>query len=145
MVEGRLLGNKRDAKLTSQRSSIETELNMKLDSKPEPETPNLDHTIKRLAERTNMKGVLEQQKSEERIRTVSESSHDANFNLNQRISNLPSLSYDVFHSGRKTARRGRTGYGRIASRRVRWRSWRRTTNSSRSAPRRGKTSRASRI
>jgi hypothetical protein len=105
MVEGRLLGNKRDAKLTSQRSSIETELNMKLDSKPEPETPNLDHTIKRLAERTNMKGVLEQQKSEERIRTVSESSHDANFNLNQRISNLPSLSYDVFHQRKKDSKK----------------------------------------
>ncbi|XP_015834670.1 uncharacterized protein LOC656425 [Tribolium castaneum] len=105
MVEGRLLGNKRDGKLTFQRSSIENELTFKLDQ-PEPETPNLDHTIKRLAERTNMRSVLEpsNQKSEDRVRTTSEN-HETNFNLNQRISNLPSLSYDVFHQRKKDSKK----------------------------------------
>ncbi|RZB40714.1 HMG box domain containing protein [Asbolus verrucosus] len=105
MVEGRLLGNKRDTKLTSQK--IENELNIKLETKPELETPNLDHTIKRLAERTNMKNVLENQKDEEKNDRIRSATHDSNtnFDLNLRINNLPSLSYDVFHQRKKESKK----------------------------------------
>lgn len=99
------MGSKRDSSKLSFQRSIESELTLKLDNKPEPETPNLDYTIKRLAERTNMKSVLEpSQKPEERVRTTSEN-HETNFNLNQRISNLPSLSYDVFHQRKKDSKK----------------------------------------
>lgn len=101
MVEGRLLGHKRDGKLTSQK--IEPEL-FKLE-KPEPETPNLDHTIRRLAERTNMKTILENQKPEERNDRIRTETPDTSFNLNQRINNLPSLSYDVFHQRKRESKK----------------------------------------
>lgn len=114
MVEGRLLGNKRDGKLIQQKqikieSKIETELNS-LNNNTKPETPKLDlgNTIKRLAERTNVKIDFENQTDDnddttnQRARSISETSEGGNkssppnFNLDLRISNLPCLSYDEF-------------------------------------------------
>lgn len=113
MVEGRLLGNKRDGKLIQQKqikieSKLETELNS-LNNNTKPETPKLDlgNTIKRLAERTNVKIDFENQTEDndttnQRARSISETSEGGNkssppnFNLDLRISNLPCLSYDEF-------------------------------------------------
>lgn len=100
MSEGRLLGNKRETfKLTSQRDLDKLEDFTKVDDKTE--TPNLDHTIKRLAERTNMKCLLDNQteKTNDRLRisdNPTTNGNQTNFNLNSKINNLPSLSYDVY-------------------------------------------------
>lgn len=124
MIEGKLLGNKREAKWIHQRhtnrifSKIE-ELNTinnnnNIDIK-KPETPKLDlsDTIKRLAERTNVKIDFDTQLTTEkepliehslqkRVRSISETSDSSvknsqtNFNLDLRISNLPCLVYDEF-------------------------------------------------
>lgn len=60
MVEGKLLGNKRDTKLTQHHrvSRIESKIDHELTAmKPSYDAPkfNLENTIKRLAERTNVK------------------------------------------------------------------------------------------
>lgn len=123
MVEGRLLGNKRDNKLMQQKqikieSKIETELNS-LNNNIKPETPKLDlgNTIKRLAERTNVKLDFENQTDDtddttnQRARSISETSEGSNkssppnFNLDLRISNLPCLSYDEFHQRKRESKK----------------------------------------
>lgn len=128
MIEGKLLGNKREPKV--QKTS---KILGKLDSEQiinnnnnndiiirKPETPKLDlsETIKRLAERTNVKIDFDSQinldrkehsdqNEIKRVRSISETSENSikeeglknsstNFNLNLRISNLPCLSYDEF-------------------------------------------------
>lgn len=118
MVEGKLLGNKRDMKLTQHHKELLT--------KPNQETPpfNLETTIKRLAERTKVKIDYEEEAATklkvitvtfknnvrlsvsvefqvERVRTISDSSSEKqapqiSFNLDLRIDNLPSLCYDDF-------------------------------------------------
>lgn len=125
MLQGKLLGNKREAKWIHQRqnnkivSKINNELNTinnnnNIDIK-KPETPKLDlsDTIKRLAERTNVKldfdsqtvaekELLTDQSQPKRVRSISENSDSSgknsqtNFNLDLRISNLPCLGYDEF-------------------------------------------------
>ncbi|KAJ8919607.1 hypothetical protein NQ315_002229 [Exocentrus adspersus] len=115
MMEGRLLGNKRDSgkfvhhKQSKIESKIETELNS-FNNNVKPETPKLDlgNTIKRLAERTNVVIDFENQTEDnnettnQRARSISETSEGSNkssppnFNLDLRISNLPCLSYDEF-------------------------------------------------
>lgn len=122
MVEGRLLGNKRDGKLIQQKqikieSKLETELNS-LNNNTKPETPKLDlgNTIKRLAERTNVKIDFENQTEDndttnQRARSISETSEGGNkssppnFNLDLRISNLPCLSYDQFFQRKRESKK----------------------------------------
>lgn len=113
MVEGKLLSNKRDKtqqKFLDINRKFDYELHNKIEtsSKPENETPKLDleNTIKRLAERTRYKSENqkpEETKKEERTRSISETSEDSytrnlqnDFNLDRRIQNLPSLSYDTY-------------------------------------------------
>lgn len=113
MVEGRLLGNKRDSKLTQHHrlSRIESKIEHELTiTKPHNDPPRLDleNTIKRLAERTNVKIDFDNEDVKpkvERVRSMSETSDGnsaavksppVNFNLDLRIDNLPSLSYDDF-------------------------------------------------
>ncbi|KAJ8950883.1 hypothetical protein NQ318_011181 [Aromia moschata] len=112
MVEGKLLGNKRENKLMQQKhckidSKIETELSAANNNKPGTPKLDLGNTIKRLAERTNIKLDFENQNDDngetnQRTRTISETSEGSNknsppnFNLDLRISNLPCLSYDEF-------------------------------------------------
>lgn len=113
MVEGRLLGNKKDTKLTQHHrlSRIESKIEHELTiTKPanEPHRLDLENTIKRLAERTNIKIDFDNDELKpkvERTRTISETSEGnsanvksppINFNLDLRIDNLPSLSYDDF-------------------------------------------------
>lgn len=83
MVEGKLLGNKKDTKLTQ---------NKPLDkpNRLDIETPKLETTIKRLAERT--KGYVDQQSPNKEH----EDGYNSNFDLHERIQNLPSLSYEAF-------------------------------------------------
>lgn len=106
MVENKLYGHKKEPKLTQHRSKYETrmELNQTCD------TPKMDlhNTIRRLAERTNVKVEIHDEPKPDKItldvkreRTISENS-DADrtatndFNLDLKISRLPSLSYDTF-------------------------------------------------
>lgn len=133
MIEGKLLGNKRDTKFQKHSkifNKFDTEQNLNVIninnnnnndfSIKKPETPKLDlsDTIKRLAERTNVKLDFDSEISLERkeqpdqndfkrvfsISKTSESSlkeeslknSTPNFNLDLRISNLPCLSYDEF-------------------------------------------------
>lgn len=136
MTEGKLLGNKRDSKIQKQHSRVYSKFDLEQNGNiinnnnnnnndliiRKPETPKLDlsDTIKRLAERTNVKidfdthvdlEFKEQPDQNEckRVRSISETSDSSlkdggggqknsppNFNLNLRISNLPCLSYDEF-------------------------------------------------
>ncbi|XP_076273490.1 bobby sox isoform X2 [Rhynchophorus ferrugineus] len=107
MVEGKLLGNKRDTKLTQHNnrfscidSKIEQELTL---NKPVQDVPNLnlENTIKRLKKRTNIKVDLENEE-DGRTNKIEASSNEMaksriiDFNLELRIDNLPSLNYDDF-------------------------------------------------
>lgn len=101
MVEGKLLSGKREKnqKFFDVRR-FDDEFQNKIENCQNRETLNLESTIKRLAERTQK--PVEENKSE-RSRTVSETSDDSftknlqnEFNLDLRISNLPSLSYDTY-------------------------------------------------
>ncbi|XP_057662000.1 uncharacterized protein LOC130897258 [Diorhabda carinulata] len=105
MLEGKLLGNKRDTKLVHQKQPPKSDTpELVIIEKNEP--PNLGNTIKRLAERTNIKidfdSIDNVEPEIKRIRSISETSESGgkasppNFNLDLRISNLPSLSYDEF-------------------------------------------------
>lgn len=126
MTEGKLLGNKRDSKCPKHSkifSKFDSEQNNNITNDNtirKPETPKLDlrDTIKRLAERTNVKIDFDSQVSVEckdhsdqneikRVDSISETSESClkerslkncspNFNLDLRISNLPCLSYDEF-------------------------------------------------
>lgn len=131
MIEGKLLGNKRESKfqkfpkIFSKFDSEQNFNNIHNNNNNDiiirkPETPKLDlsDTIKRLAERTNVKIDFDSQIQLEpkeqydqtemkRVRSISETSESGlkegslknsppNFNLDQRISNLPCLSYDEF-------------------------------------------------
>ncbi|KAJ8964183.1 hypothetical protein NQ317_012324 [Molorchus minor] len=122
MVESRLLGNKRDDKLVQQKqfnkveSKIDTELNAANNSKPVTPKLDLGNTIKRLAERTNIKLDFDNQNvdsvdTNQRTRTISETSDGSlknsppNFNLDLRISNLPRLSYDEFQQRKRESKK----------------------------------------
>lgn len=115
MVEGKLLSGKRDKnqKYFDMNKKFDCELHSKIEPfKTEIQTPkiDLDDTIKRLAERTGtvykiegFKQKQETKKNEERTRSISETSDDSitrnlqnDFNLDLRIQNLPSLSYDSY-------------------------------------------------
>lgn len=119
MVEGKLLSSKRDKnqqRYFDLNKKFEYELHNKIETlnKTENQTPKLDleNTIKRLTERTRYKTEdLNPQKpaeetpkqNEERTRSISETSDDSftknlqnDFNLDLRIKNLPSLSYDTY-------------------------------------------------
>lgn len=129
MIEGKLLGNKRESKFQKPKifSKFDSEHNLNNINNNnndinirKSETPKLDlsDTIKRLAERTNVKIDFDSQISLERkeqpdqienkrVRSISETSESGfkegspknsppNFNLDLRISNLPCLSYDDF-------------------------------------------------
>lgn len=132
MIEGKLLGNKRDSKFqkhTKIFNKFDSEQNVNVVNNNnnnndiiirKPETPKLDlsDTIKRLAERTNVKIDFDSQISldfkeqhdqneTKRVRSISETSESSlkegslknsppNFNLDLRISILPCLSYDEF-------------------------------------------------
>lgn len=127
MIEGKLLGNKRDSKYQKHSKVFgkfdpEQNNNNTNDNTiiRKPETPKLDlrDTIKRLAERTNVKIDFDSQVSVDcrehpdqneikRVRSISETSESGlkegnlknsspNFNLDLRISHLPCLSYDEF-------------------------------------------------
>ncbi|CAH1992095.1 unnamed protein product [Acanthoscelides obtectus] len=137
MVEGKLLGNRRETKFV-QRNRIDTKIEMELNAinNNKPETPKLDlgNTIKRLAERTNVKIDLIDGQSEnltntnvntmdflnqttaenlKRTRSISETSESnnnnksalPNFNLDLRISHLPCLSYDEFTSRKRESKK----------------------------------------
>lgn len=132
MYEHKMLGNKRDTKPQPQQvqkfGKIEIELNGKLDNQS-PQTLDLCNTIKRLAERTNVKIDLEEtaaaandedgnqmkEKMAQRNRTMSESSDSgpvkssaslsSSFNLDLRISNLPNLSYETFTQRKKESKK----------------------------------------
>ncbi|XP_050300496.1 uncharacterized protein LOC126739013 [Anthonomus grandis grandis] len=108
MVEGKLLGNKRDTKLTQHHRStgrIDSHISH---SELGLGKFNLENTIKRLAERTNVKIDYDEElkPKAERVRTTSETSdpgractkspQTSNFNLDLRIDNLDSLCYDDF-------------------------------------------------
>lgn len=117
MLEGKLLGSKRDkpqkSNLLDVNMKFETELNTKTD-KPKLD---LDNTIKRLAERTICKPPEDNQKpedveKEERTRSISETSEDSytknlqnDFNLDSKIDNLPSLSYDMYLQKKKESKK----------------------------------------
>lgn len=98
MVEGKLLSGKRDKKYFDLARRFDDELHSKMEAFQKPETPNLETTIKRLAERT-------QKPSEE----PSEDSYTKNlqneFNLDLRISNLPSLSYDAYMQRKRESKK----------------------------------------
>nr|XP_023014749.1 uncharacterized protein LOC111504431 [Leptinotarsa decemlineata] len=116
MIEGRLLGSKRETKTIQPRptkidSKIDTDLNSVSEIKPETPKLDLGNTIKRLAERTNTKidfdnqndvDMIESPHQIKRLRTISETSEGSakssppDFNLDLRISNLPSLNYEEF-------------------------------------------------
>ncbi|XP_066245535.1 HMG box transcription factor BBX isoform X1 [Euwallacea similis] len=102
MVEGKLLGNKKELKLTQHHKSsrmeskIEQELTM-TKATYEPPSYNLENTIKRLAERTNVKLDCDDEvkSKDEPDNNQAKPSH-VSFNLDLRIDNLLSLSYDDF-------------------------------------------------
>lgn len=115
MVEAKLLGNKRDTRLT-QNYRIGRIFDGEAATQPQPPPHfNLENTIKRLAERTNVKideevkvevstsspgvfRVMSQSLKVERPRTNTDSAESAriDFNLDSRIDALHSLSYDDF-------------------------------------------------
>ncbi|CAG9860132.1 unnamed protein product [Phyllotreta striolata] len=116
MVASKLLGNKREpTKFVHQRQTrSETDLQF---NNNKSETPKLDlgNTIKRLAERTNIKidfdGDKEAQPDVKRERSMSETSEGEgknsppNFDLNARISGLSSLSYDEFTQRKRDSKK----------------------------------------
>lgn len=113
MVEGKLLSGKREKnqKFFDVTRRFEDELHSKIETLQTP--LNLESTIKRLVERTRTENpkVMEENKSE-RSRTVSETSDDSftktlqnEFNLDLRISNLPSLSYDVYMQRKRESKK----------------------------------------
>ncbi|ENN79363.1 hypothetical protein YQE_04189, partial [Dendroctonus ponderosae] len=98
MVEAKLLGNKRDTRLTQHyRIGKIYEGEAATPTQPPPHF-NLENTIKRLAERTNIKIDEEVKVEVERPRTNTDSAESAriDFNLDSRIDALHSLSYDDF-------------------------------------------------
>ncbi|CAH0560360.1 unnamed protein product [Brassicogethes aeneus] len=110
MVENKLLGNKKDTKLTQQQK-----VNKNDSDGGEVPTLDLNDTIKRLAKRTNVKLNEEAPKVEPtRERTVSETSeperHTNDFNLDQRISELPSLSYEAFVSRKRESKKRKKSF-----------------------------------
>lgn len=112
MIHGKLLKNKREKKMNEFNFKIESELNCKLDSnnddytKNENQTPKLDleNTIKRLAERTNINLDNNNKKikleTNDTIKPANDTNSDnfqnSDFNLELRIEELPFLSYDSF-------------------------------------------------
>lgn len=128
MLEGKLLGNKRETSKFVQQRQTRSDTKMEIDlnslnnnnnnNNIKPETPKLDlgNTIKRLAERTNIKidfdiELREPQVEVKRERSISETSESGgktfppNFNLDLRISNLPSLSYDEFWQRKRDSKK----------------------------------------
>ncbi|KAL1509870.1 hypothetical protein ABEB36_004542 [Hypothenemus hampei] len=121
MVEGKLLGNKKDTKLTQHHKSsrIDSKIEHELMNKPAFDLPsfNLENTIKRLAERTNVKIDCEDdiKLKIDRVRTSSETSSEGqsnhtktsriSFNLDERIDNLPGLSYEDFVSRKRESKK----------------------------------------
>ncbi|KAL3267191.1 hypothetical protein HHI36_011328 [Cryptolaemus montrouzieri] len=120
MVEGKLLGNKKDARLTQNKLlNISKEIYTPDKQVPERKveiTPNLENTIKRLAERTKAAEVQnededilstlhKEEKEEYNGSETSESAPNSNFNLDLKISNLPSLSYDAFVLKKKESKK----------------------------------------
>lgn len=106
MVEGKLLSGKREKnqKYFDVNRKFEDELHNKIETLP---APNLENTIKRLAERTQK--ITDETK---RTRTVSETSDDGftknlqnEFNLDLRISNLPSLSYETYMQRKRESKK----------------------------------------
>nr|CAI5855368.1 unnamed protein product [Callosobruchus analis] len=119
MVEGKLLGNRREVKFV-QRNRIDSKIEMELNAinNNKPETPKLDlgNTIKRLAERTNVKIDLIGGQTDtttnvnntgelnflshttadnpERTRTISETSENNNNNNNNK-SSPPNFNLDL--------------------------------------------------
>lgn len=131
MMEGKLLGNKQMKRFSQYKLDVnnkfENALNNKIENmmhnKTETQTPKLDlgDTIKRLAERTNTKledlseevpeGGILTNKNGKRKRTESEASDDSliklqsDFNLDLRIAELPSLSYETFLQRKKESKK----------------------------------------
>lgn len=131
MVEGKLLGNKQTKRITQCNldinnkfdNTLHNKIENMMHNKNETQTPklNLGDTIKRLAERTNTKlenvcnEVISEKeinnKTEKRKRTESENSDDSvvklqsDFNLDLRIAELPSLSYDTFTQRKKDSKK----------------------------------------
>lgn len=112
MVEGKLLSGKREKnqKYFDVTRKFEDELHNKIETLQNRETPNLENTIKRLAERTRLD--THKPTEQERTRTVSETSDDSftknlqnEFNLDLRISNLPSLSYDTYMQRKRESKK----------------------------------------
>lgn len=124
MVHSKLLKNKRDKRLLDDfhfheaSTKFEKSLHMKPespnDNNIEKQTPKLDlvNTIKRLAERTNYK--LEDNESDTEFKMndnmIEEHSDDlniksSNFNLESRIAELPSLSYDIYLQRKKESKK----------------------------------------
>lgn len=117
MVEGKLLSGKREKnqKFFDVARRFEDELHNKIETFQNREPLNLENTIKRLAERTrtdNQKTVENTKPEKERSRTISETSDDSftknlqnEFNLDLRISNLPSLSYDAYMQRKRESKK----------------------------------------
>lgn len=118
MVEGKLLSGKREKnqKFLDVNRKFDDELHSKIETFQNRETLNLESTIKRLAERTQTENpkIMEEIKfdQEKRKRTVSEASDDSftrtvqnEFNLDLRISNLPSLSYDAYMQRKRESKK----------------------------------------
>lgn len=127
MKNGNLLKNKRDKRLNEYNYHFEArlayELNTKIKNdttKPENETPKLDleKTIKRLAERTNVKlnpackrPKLEINKNIEPVTNAIDTKSDnvnllnSYFNLELRIAELPFLSYDEYVFRKKDSKK----------------------------------------
>ncbi|XP_044748081.1 HMG box transcription factor BBX [Coccinella septempunctata] len=108
MVEGKLLGNKKEPKLTQHKISDTSNPEKPMsERKPEIVTPNLENTIRRLAERTKLSVIQNEEnevlhlstKDDKEERCGSETSEPcsgSNFNLDLKIGNLPCLSYEAF-------------------------------------------------
>ncbi|XP_030767805.1 uncharacterized protein LOC115891486 isoform X2 [Sitophilus oryzae] len=104
MVEGKLLGHKRDSSLTQHNrySRIDSKIEQELShTKHSLDPPKLENTIKRLAKRTNVKIDFESEESKQKqteptMDSPVEKSSTINFNLDMRIDNLDSLNYDDF-------------------------------------------------
>ncbi|XP_072376508.1 uncharacterized protein bbx [Diabrotica undecimpunctata] len=122
MVEGKLLGNKKDTRFIYQRQTRhDSRMDEEMNILEKPETPKLDlgNTIKRLAERTNIKNDFDNDVATEtdvepeikRVRSISETSENGgkngppNFNLDLRIANLPSLSYAEFTQRKRDSKK----------------------------------------
>ncbi|XP_045478595.1 uncharacterized protein LOC123683758 isoform X2 [Harmonia axyridis] len=113
MVEGKLLGNKKGPKLT-QNKLLDISLSEKTVPECKTETPNLENTIRRLAERTKLSIVQNEeedvllfaQKEDRCGFGSSELPSSSNFNLDSKIEHLPCLSYDAFvHKKRESKKR----------------------------------------